>query len=106
MAKAKRFVRRWWHLIVLGLGITGWVLWRMFKPRAPGVVELEPEPPKFLEMARVEVERVHLEAEVEKVKVRTIAEVELKQIDAIEEKGKDDPAAARAELAAFLAANL
>ena len=106
MTKAKRFVRKWWYLILLGLGATAWVLWQVFKPRAPGAAVLEPEPPKFLEMARVEVERVHLEGEVEKAKVRTVAKIQSKQIDEIEEKGKDDPAAARAELAAFLAANL
>jgi hypothetical protein len=105
MKAAKRFLRKWWYLILLGAGAVLWFAWKLFGPRAPDAPE-PVEPPKFLEMARTEVERVHLEAEVEKVKVRTVADIQRKEIEAIEEKGKDDPAAAREELAAFLAANL
>lgn len=60
----------------------------------------------FVERARSEVEKVHLEGEVEKAKVRTVAEVQIKEIETIEKKGKEDPAQARKDLAAFLAANL
>lgn len=104
MTKIKRFFRRWWWAFVLAATAVGWVLWKMFGPRLPDAPD--PEPPKFLEKAREQVERVHLEAEVEKAKVRTTADVKVKEIDAIEEKGKDDPAKAREELAEWLAANL
>jgi len=104
MKKIVRFIRRWWWAVILLAAAVGWFLWQMLGgSREPGP---PPKPPKFLDLARNEVEKVHLEGEVEKAKVRTVAKVQNEQIDAIEEKGKKDPAAARKELADFLAANL
>lgn len=105
ITKFKRFVRKWWWLILLAGGVVLYVAWKVFGPREPANAPLKP-PPKFIEMARAEVEKVHLEGEVEKAKIRTRADVQREQIAAIEEKGKKDPAAARKELADFLAANL
>lgn len=105
IAKLKRFIRKWWWLILLGSGIALYVAWKVFGPRDPVSAPLKP-PPKFIELARTEVEKVHLEGEVEKAKIRTRADVQREQIAAIEEKGKKDPAAARMELADFLAKNL
>jgi hypothetical protein len=105
IAKVKRFVRQWWWLFLLGAGVVLYVAWKVFGPREPVNGPPKP-PPKFIDMARTEVEKVHLEGEVEKAKIRTRAEGQREQIAAIEEKGKKDPAAARRELAAFLASNL
>jgi hypothetical protein len=104
MKNVLRIVRKWWWVIILALGTVGWILWKVFGPRDSGAAL--PAPPKFLDMARAEVERVHLEGEVEKAKVRTEATGQMKQIEAIEEKGKKDPAAARRDLADFLSQNL
>jgi hypothetical protein len=101
---AWRFIRKWWWVLVLGACIVGYVLLRIFGPR--GQQTDVAVPPKLLEMARDKIEVVHLEGEVEKAKVRTQAEDSHKQIDAIAEKGKTDPKAARKELADYLAANL
>lgn len=105
MTKVKRFARRWWWAFLLAAAVVGFVLWKILGPR-PADPELAVEPPKFLEMARKEVERVHLEGEVEKAKVRATADSQREAIADIEETAKDDPAEARKELAAFLAQNL
>jgi len=87
--------------------IVGVVLWRIFAPRRPDAPVPEVmKPTKFVDLARDKVERVHLEAEVEKVRIRTQAEEANKQLDVIEEKGKADPKAARKDLADFLASGL
>lgn len=104
MVKIKRFFRRWWWAIMIAAAATLWLLREMFTPiKAPG---WQLPPPKFLEKAKVEVERVRLEGEVEKAKVRATADVQREQIEAIEEEGKEDPAKAREEMAAWLAKNL
>jgi len=105
MKNVMRFIRKWWWLVILGLAMAGWIIWKVFGPRMPGAAP-PTQLPKFIDLARAEVERVHLEGEVEKAKVRTEATGQVKQIEAIEEKGKTDPATARKELASFLAANL
>jgi len=102
---AWRFVRRWWWAFALGAGVVGVALWQIFGPRAPGAPPVTVSP-KLIERAREQVERVHLEGEVEKARIRTQAEGVHKQLDAIEEKGKADPKAARKDLAAFLSASL
>lgn len=107
VTKVTRFVRKWWWLILAVGGVALWVLWKIFQPRRPDApAPALTKPPKLIEMARAEVERVHLEGEVEKAKVRAEAKAQVQQIEAIEEKGKTDPAAARKDLAAFLATNL
>lgn len=63
-------------------------------------------PPKFLDKARVEVERIHLEGEVEKARVRATADAQRAELDRIEEQGREDPVAAREALSAFLNNNL
>lgn len=105
MKVAWRFVRRWWWAILLATGVVAAVLWKVFGPRMPDADVAMPHP-KFIDLARDKVERVHLEGEIEKAKIRTEADGKRKQIEAIEEKGKTDPAAARKQLAEFLAANL
>lgn len=105
MAKITRWLRKWWWLLVIGAGVALAVLWHVFGPRRAG----PPPPmqmPKLLDLARDKVEKIHLEGEVEKAKIRAVADEQRKQIAAIEDKGKADPAAARAELAAWLGKNL
>jgi hypothetical protein len=102
---AWRFIRRWWWALALGAGVVGVALWRVFGPRAPDAQPVTVSP-KLIERAREQVERVHLEGEVEKARIRTQAEDTNKQLDVIEAKGKTDPKAAREALAAFLASNL
>ena len=107
MKKVQRFIRRWWWAFLLAAGFIASILWKLLGPKdgsdpADGL----PKPPTFLDRARDEVERVHLEAEVEKAKVRAQADAQKEVIAKIEEKGKTDPAGARKDIADWLAGNL
>lgn len=110
MKPVVRFVRKWWWLLLLGIAIVATVLFKVLTGRKGSnvpITEIDIDPPKTLvDKARDKVEKVHLEGEIEKAKVRTVAEEKIKQIEAIEEKGKTEPKKAREDLAAFLAANL
>lgn len=109
MKAVQRFIRKWWWLILLGLAVLFTVLWKVLSGGRGGsapIGDLVVPKQTFVEKARDQVEKVHLEAEVEKAKVRTVAKEQMKQIEAIEEKGKTEPKKAREDLAAFLAANL
>lgn len=109
MKAAIRFVRKWWWLALMLLAIIFSVLWKLLTGKRgsaePITQGLEPSP-TLVEKARDQIEKVHLEGEVEKAKTRTVAEEQIKRIEAIEEKGKTHPKVARKELAEFLAANL
>lgn len=63
-------------------------------------------PPKLIDKARSQVERIHLEGEVEKARVRATADAHRSELDRIEEQGKEDPVAAREALSTWLNANL
>lgn len=108
MKAVTRFVRKWWWLILLGVAVVFAIVWQVLKGKsgtAP-IDDLVVPKKTFVEKARDEVEKVHLEAEVEKAKVRAEAKSQMEQIKAIEEKGKTEPKKAREDLAAFLSANL
>jgi hypothetical protein len=100
-----RFVRKWWWVLLIGLGALLVVLWKLLANR-PDDPDEPLEVPKLLDKARAEVERVHLEAEIEKARVRTTAEARHEELDLIEAAGNDDPARARADLAEWLTRNL
>lgn len=100
-----RFIRKWWWLFLVGIGLIFVVAWRLLKPTNMQEDEM-PEVPQFLEMAREKVEKVHLEGEVQKAKVRATAEAQVEEIKRIEEKGKEDPVQARKDLANLLARTL
>lgn len=110
MKQAWRWVRQWWWVIVAAVaGILG-LVWRIMaaqpKRGGDGVDPLLPPPPTLTERANVEVERVRLEGEVEKARVTATADAHRAELDRIEETAKADPAAARRQLAGFLAKNL
>lgn len=64
-------------------------------------------PPKtFKARAVEEVERVRLEGEVDKARVKATATVHNEQLDDIEVVGREDPAEARRQLAFWLTSNL
>lgn len=94
-------------MIVAVAGVAGFILWRAFGPRGQSFASGSlVKPPTFVDRARDEVERVHLEAEVEKATVRAEAAGKLDDLKVIEAKANTDPKQARKELAEFLAANL
>jgi hypothetical protein len=107
MKKIKRFIRKFWWVLVVGAAIIFAVLWKLLGPKAPDP-ELESalKPPTFLDRARDNVDRVHLEGEVEKARVRAEADSDKRIIDAIEEMGKENPKVARRDIAIWLNANL
>jgi hypothetical protein len=106
MKKVERFIRKWWWVLLLGLGVVLTILWKLLGPRGEPPPDDSVIPPTFVDRARDQVERVHLEGDVEKARVRATSDVQRKAIDSIEEKGKDDPKGARKDIAAFLSANL
>lgn len=107
MKKVQRFIRRWWWAFLLAAGFLVSILWKLLGPKnGSGPPDGPLKPPTFVERARNEVERVHLEAAVEKAKVRAQADAQKKVIADIEEKGKTDPAGARKDIADWLAGNL
>jgi hypothetical protein len=106
MAKIKRFIRRWWWVFLLVAGFILSIVWKLLGPRKGPEPEGTAKPPTFVDRARDEVERVHLEAEVEKAKVRAQADAQKEVIAKIEEKGKTDPKGARKDIADWLAGNL
>lgn len=106
MKKVKRFIRRWWWAFLAVAGIVFAVLWKILGPKEKFSVQGPLKPPTFVERARDKVERVHLEGEVEKAKVRATADVQRETIEEIEKKGKTNPAEARKDMAAWLAKNL
>lgn len=109
MKSIGRFCRKYGWMILLGVGVVLAVLWNILRGRGGQAriddVIVSPKP-TFVEKARKEVEKVHLEAEVEKAKVQAISQTQVNKIEEIEEKAKEDPKQARKELAAFLAKSL
>lgn len=109
---AWRFVKKWWWLFLALLGAVAVVMWRILGasdayPRPDGGDPDRPPPrPRLKERAQQEVERVRLEAEVEKTKVVMKSEAQLAEVKAIEDVGKTDPKEGRRRLAEFLAKNL
>lgn len=108
MYKIVRFFRRWWWAFLLGAAIVLSVLWKLMGLRSSveNVDEGPLKPPSFSDRARNEVEKVRLEGEIEKARVKVRADEQKKVIDNIEEKGKVNPAKAREEIAEWLASNL
>ena len=107
MAKVRRFIRRWWWAFLAAAGVVFVIVWKLLGPKnGPKPLEGPLKPPTFVERARDKVERVHLEAEVEKAKIRAEAGAQKEVIAKIEERGKTDPAGARKDIAAWLAGNL
>ena len=108
MKKVWRFVRRWWWAFVAGAAVVLALAWKLVSPgRGADVDDGEDEQrPTFAERARNEVERVVLEGEVEKARIKATAEVQNEELDRIEEKAQEDPAEARRQIAAWLTRNL
>lgn len=104
MKAAGRFIRKWWWTFLIGALVVGFFAWRILRPTSNPT--LAPPPPKLLDKAREEVERIHLEGEIEKVRVRATADAQRAELDRIEEQGEEDPKAAREALSDFLNANL
>lgn len=99
-----RWLKQWWWTILLGvatvLGALSWLL----MPRSRNEPEKElPKP--FREKAKKEIDRVRLEGEMEKVKVRKVADSHKRQLAGIEKVGEEDPARARQLLAAWMNRN-
>lgn len=107
MNHVRRFVRQWWWAFVAVAGGVFLLVWRILASR-PGGEPIDPPAttPTLSERAKVEVERVRLEGEVEKAKVTATADAHREEIARIEETGKTDPKEARRQLAAHLARNL
>jgi hypothetical protein len=98
-----RFIRKWWWVFLVAAVTVVFTTWRVLRPTSNPTA---PVPPPNLDKAREEVERIHLEAEVEKARVRAQADAQRAELDRIEEQGEKDPAAAREALAEWLNANL
>ena len=99
-----RFIRKWWWVFLIAAVTVAFVVWRILRPTSNPTDPLVP--PKFLDRAHDEVERIHLEGEVEKARVRATADAQRAELDRIEEQGKEDPQAAREALSGWLNANL
>ena len=104
MSKVWRFIRRWWWTFIVGAAIVAFVVWRIV--RNPPEEGEEDVPPQFLEAAKDQIERVQLEGEVEKARVRATADAQRAEIDRIEEMGQEDPREARRQMASWLSQNL
>ena len=105
MKKAWRFVRQWAWAILAAAGGLLFLVWRVMAMRSPVQTD-QPGTPTVSDRAKVEVERIRLEGEVEKAKVTAVAEVHREEIARIEEVGKSDPKEARRQLASWLNDNL
>jgi len=108
MRKVWRFIRRWWWAFLFALAT---VLWVIITIILRGGRKTNPDPtippkPTFREIADNQIERIKLEGDVEKARVVARADAQRERIDEIEAKGKEDPKAARAELAEWLRNNL
>lgn len=105
MKKALRVLKRWWWVAAGAIAAALFVLWQILKPKGSGS---EPAPglPRFAERAKAEAERVRLEGEVEKAKIRATGDAQRQEIESIEEKAKEDPVQARQDMAEWLAKNL
>lgn len=107
MAKVWRWLRTWWWTLVLGAVILGSILWAILRPRRPKGDPAAPSPgPDIVQRALEHVDRVRLEGEVEKARVVARAEAQQEELDKIEALGEAEPAEARRQVAAWLAANL
>ena len=60
----------------------------------------------FKNRAQLEIERINLEADIERAKINTITDVKRKELDRIEVTSSIDPERGRKELADWLAKNL
>ena len=109
LKKIWRFIKRWWWTVLIGAAAVGGALLWMLKPKVRRR-NIDPAglPPQrtFKEKAREEVERVRLEGEIEKVRVKATADVHREKLDEIEIIGRNDPAEGRRELANWLSSNL
>ena len=101
-----RWLRTWWWTILIGVLVVGGLAVAILMPRGKNEDDGVELPPKFLDKARDQVERIHLEGEVEKARVRATAEAQSAELDRIEEQGKENPVAAREALSGWLNTNL
>ena len=107
--KIGRWLRRWWWAFVAGAAaVVGIALGAMAASRRGNPPANPGTPPQrpLRERARDEVERVHLEGEVEKARIQATAEAQHQELDVIEETGRADPVEARRQLASWLQRNL
>lgn len=107
--QAWRFIRQWWWAFVVVAATVFAVVWGFMSKSGGGSGgggTPEPKLPTFADRAKEEAERVRLEGEVEKARVKATADVHRAEIDRIEELGETDPKAARRQLAGWLGRNL
>lgn len=104
--KVWRWCRKWWWIVVGFAAVAAVVLWRLLAWSGRD----EEGPPSILptvsERARHEVERVRLEADVERARVNATGEAQRTELDAIEAMGRERPEDARRRLAEWLTARL
>lgn len=112
MDKVWRFLRQAWWLVVgllaAVMGVGALLVFRRSEGRSEATT-LRPgqnTPKPLRERAREEVERVRLEGELEKAQKRVTAQAQQAELHRIEQEAKEDPAAARRNLAAWLRENL
>jgi hypothetical protein len=109
--KAWRFLKKWWWTFVLGaatvLSVVGGALFLSARKKEEEHNRIDSiKKPSFKERAATQIERVHLEGEVERARIETRYKERKSEIDEIEEIGKEDPAEARKRLAEWLTNNL
>lgn len=104
MAAVWRWLRKWWWVLVAAAGALGAVLFTIFASND------DPAPPRpksnLRERAQKEVERIRLEGEVEKARVRATADAHRAELERIEDLGDEDPVEARRQLSDWLNRNL
>lgn len=105
MKSVRRWLRKWWWVIVGAAGAIFAVAFAIFTSNNDGPDEPAPEP-NLRDRANTEVDRIELEGEVEKARVTATAEGDNEELDRIEEVGKEDPKAAREQLSGWLNTNL
>lgn len=109
MRAAWRFIRRWWWVILGTLAAAlGAALAIFVRPSDAEREQWEgrQRPQTFRQRAAQEVERVHLEGEVEKARVRAQTWQRNRELDEIEVIGENNPTEGRKQLAGWLAKNL